>query len=89
MRFVVIGAVWCPSCLVMRPIYEIVFKEFEMIPNVHYDLDFDEEATKYNPGTKLPVLILEDETGLELLRIVGEQKINSIVEKLKEKVVNK
>ena len=89
MRFVLITAVWCPSCLVMRPLYERVMKEFPEIPYIRLDIDFDEESKEYHPGKILPVFILEDENKNELLRIAGEHKVDHIITNVKEKVVNK
>lgn len=89
MRFVLITAVWCPSCLVMRPLYERVVNEFNDIPYLRLDIDFDEESKNYQPGKLLPVFILEDEKGNEILRIVGEKKIEHVLSNVKEKVVNK
>lgn len=84
MKVIYFGAVWCPSCLVMRPIWRRVAKELEF-ELVEYDYDFNEEEVKeYSVDDKLPTCIVMD-NNVELTRIIGEKKqdkITEIIEKL-------
>ncbi len=77
-KIVVISAVWCPSCLLLKKelkkIHEEYNYEFEMLD---YDLD-EEEVKKYNIGDKLPVIIYGDK------RLIGEKNYEEIVDFLKE-----
>lgn len=83
MKIVRISAIWCPSCLVMRPRFEEIEKMYPNIESKSYDLDFDEESSQYNVGHILPVFILFDAEGTEIGRLIGEQKLdvlNKVIE---------
>lgn len=75
---IVISAVWCPSCLILKKElkrlhddYQIVFKMLD------YDLD-EEIVEKYSVGDKLPVIICNDK------RLIGEKSYEEIRDFLKE-----
>ena len=66
MKVVEISAIWCPSCLVMRPIYDRIYKKFNLeVEKLDYDTD---DIQKYNIGTTIPVLIINDK------KFIGEIK---------------
>ena len=77
-KLIVISAVWCPSCLVLKKHLKKLNSEF----NLKYDLlDFDldeDEVSKYNVGDKLPVIICNNK------RIIGEKSYEELVTFLKE-----
>ena len=77
-KLIVISAVWCPSCLVLKKHLKKLNSEF----NLKYDLlDFDldeDEVSKYNVGDKLPVIICDNK------RIIGEKSYEELVTFLKE-----
>lgn len=79
MKIVTISAVWCPSCLIMRPRFEEVEKKFVDIELKSFDIDLDEESSSYNPGHILPVIIILDNNNMELGRLVGEQKKETLM----------
>ena len=58
------------------------------IPNIivhEYDYDMDEEEViKYNVGEKLPVVIMIDESGDEVKRLIGEKKKEEIISFIKD-----
>lgn len=88
MKLIKIGAMWCPSCIIMNKVYQEITNSFN-IELVNYDYDFDEEQIiKYNVGKTLPVAILIDQNNQEILRLVGELKKQEISEKL-EKIIRK
>ncbi|MDD4298800.1 MAG: thioredoxin family protein [Bacilli bacterium] len=87
MRIVIITAVWCPSCLIMRPRFENVRKSFPDIEFEFYDIDFDEEANNYDVGNVLPVFIIL-ENDIELKRLIGEHKPEVLI-KMAEDYFNK
>ncbi len=74
MKVIRISAMWCMSCLLMRPRWDKVFsnKNFEII-DYDYDLDHD-QIVKYEVGKIIPVLIFLDENDNEIKRIIGEKK---------------
>ena len=77
-KLIVISAVWCPSCLILKKHLKKLNSEF----NLKYDLlDFDldeDEVSKYNVGDKLPVIICDNQ------RIIGEKSYEELVAFLKE-----
>ncbi len=77
-KLIVISAVWCPSCLILKKHLKKLNSEF----NLKYDLlDFDldeDEVSKYNVGDKLPVIICDNK------RIIGEKSYEELVTFLKE-----
>ena len=79
MKVIRISALWCPSCLMMKTIYQEIEKEYPMYEYIDYDYDFDsEKIEKYQVGNILPVLLLCDDSGQELKRIVGEHSKNEL-----------
>ena len=80
MQIIKIGAVWCPGCLVMNKIWNNILKDNDLdIIELDYDFDND-EVIKYDVGQVLPVIIFLDNNGLELERLIGEQKENKLIE---------
>ena len=85
MKILRVSAIWCPACLIMRPIYDEVVKKYKM-ETEELDYDFnEEEVQKLDIGKKLPVAIIYDGDE-EKTRICGEKKekeIEEIIEGLK------
>ena len=85
MKLLKFNAVWRPGCLVMKKVWKEVMDE---IPNIivhEYDYDIDEEEViKYNVGEKLPVVIMIDESGDEVKRLIGEKKKEEIISFIKD-----
>lgn len=74
MKIIKIGAIWCPGCLVMNKIWNKINKDYELdILDLDYDMNND-EVMNYNVGKVLPVIIFMDNEGIEIERLVGEQK---------------
>lgn len=81
MKILYFGACWCPSCLVMRTIFNKIIKEYSNITFIEYDYDLDEESVnKYQVNDFLPEVILIDNNDFEVIRIIGEKNINEIRE---------
>ena len=80
-ELLVISAVWCPSCLILNKHLKKLKEEYSnlIISRLDYDMD-EEKIFKYNIGDKLPVMILLDEEGNELKRLIGEKSYNEIVD---------
>lgn len=77
MRLIKIGAVWCPACLIMNSKVNKIANKLN-IPVIEYDYDIDNEIIKkYNIGNILPVIILE-ESGNEINRLIGEHSDKEI-----------
>ena len=85
MKVVLITAIWCPSCIIMRPRYYQYFKNLNIEIN---ELDFDDdekEIEKYKIGRTLPVcIVLNGEE--EVIKIIGEKsekELNKLLSNLK------
>ena len=79
MKILRVSAIWCPSCIIMRPIYDEIVNKYNL-ESKELDYDFDEEeVSKLDVGKKLPVAILYKDDN-ELVRIIGEKKANEIEE---------
>ena len=77
-EIIVISAVWCPSCLILKKELKKLHDEYNLeFKMLDYDLD-EEEVIKYNVGDKLPVMIYNDK------RLIGEKTYEEVVEFLKE-----
>ncbi len=79
MKVIIISAVWCPSCLIMKSRFAELEKQYPNVEFVSYDIDLDEEASTYQVGNILPVLLLLDDTETEIARLIGEQKIEEMI----------
>lgn len=74
---IVISAVWCPSCLLLKKHLKRLREEYNLNYQLYdYDLDED-EIKKYNVGEKLPVMICGEK------RLIGEKSYEEIVDFLK------
>ena len=87
MKIIKIGAIWCPGCLVMKKIWNNINNKYDLdILELDYDMDHD-RVIEYNVGEILPVVIFTSNDGMELDRLVGEQKeenITMLIDKYKE-----
>ena len=85
MKILKFSAVWCPGCLVMRPIWKSIGEEYSNLDIIEYDYDMDFDAVeKYNVKDKLPVIIMVDENDKEIKRLVGEKTKEEILEFIRE-----
>lgn len=76
-KVVIITAVWCPSCLILKKNLKKLNEEYKLeLETLDYDFD-EEEVSKYDVGDKLPVIITKNN------RLVGEKSYEEIVEFLK------
>ena len=77
-KLIIISAVWCPSCLILKKDLKKLKEEYHIeYQMLDYDLDED-EVSEYNIGDKLPVMIYNDK------RLIGEKSYEEIVNFLKE-----
>ena len=82
-KIVVISAVWCPSCLILKKHLKKLKEEFNIeIESLDYDFD-EEEVLKYNVGDKLPVVVSKEDEN-EIDRLIGEKTYEEIVEFLRK-----
>ncbi len=71
MKILVFNAIWCPSCLVMRPFFKKLQKEYNFeLEEIDYDTS--NEIKKWDIGDILPVAIIL-KNNQEIKRIIGEK----------------
>ena len=76
-EIIVISAVWCPSCLILKKHLKRLQEEYNYdIKMLDYDLD-EYEVSEYNVGDKLPVIIYNDK------RLIGEKSYEEILDFLR------
>ena len=84
MKIVRIGAMWCPSCIMVNKYWNDVKNEFSNIEFIDLDLDLDEEESLLlNPGKILPVFIFFKDD-IEVRRIIGEKKKDEMYNLIKD-----
>ena len=72
MKLIKFSALWCPSCLIMNGRVNKIVDEYNL-EYIEYDYDIDESKVKeYKVGDILPVIIIEN-SGKEVIRIIGEK----------------
>lgn len=78
MEVIVVSAVWCPSCLILKKHIKKLTSDY--VINIKYlDYDLDEEEVKdLDVGKVLPVIIVGDK------RLIGEKSFKEIEDFLKE-----
>ena len=78
MKAIRVGALWCPSCLIMRPRWDKIFAAH---PEIEIEeVDYDEQPHRVESlavGTLLPVVILM-ENGIERTRVIGEKSAKAL-----------
>ena len=73
MKVLKFGAVWCPGCIIMKPIWAEIEKEMPGLKTEYFDYDENkEEVEKWSIGDEIPVFIFLDKQGEEFHRIVGQ-----------------
>lgn len=84
MKVILINAIWCGSCIIMKNRWNELEKEYNL-DLTRYDYDFDEdEIKKYDVGNILPVSIFIDRFGNETYRLIGEKKKEEIIKIIEE-----
>ncbi len=80
MQIVKISSLGCTSCIIVNQVLEKVLENYKVYVK---EIDYDFDDYSYEVGNVLPVLIFE-ENGREVARLVGEVSYSDIENKLKE-----
>jgi thiol-disulfide isomerase/thioredoxin len=81
MKILKFGAVWCNGCVVMKPRWGQLEKEYPWLETKFYDYDRDKDMVeKYNINEELPTVVFLDKNGKEFMRISGEISKEKIIE---------
>lgn len=74
MKVLKFGAIWCPGCLVMRPMWQEIERENTWLETEYFDYDKDKAAVeKWKIDDTLPTFVFIDIQGKEILRLQGER----------------
>lgn len=85
MRVLKFGAVWCPGCIIMKPLWQEIEKENKWLKNEYYDFDKDkDQVEKWGVDNILPTFIFVTNDNKEILRLHGEINKNKLVEIIME-----
>ncbi len=84
MKVLTFGAVWCPDCLIMRPIWEEIAKENSWVKREYYDVDKNPDMAKKYEAVEIPIFVFVDKEGNEIERMQGEFPKEVLLEKLNE-----
>jgi thiol-disulfide isomerase/thioredoxin len=85
MKVLKFGAVWCPGCLVMKPLWEEIEREHPWLETEYFDYDESKEAVKqYCIDTNLPVFVFLNKDGNEFLRLTGERNRKELINIINE-----
>lgn len=76
MKIVMINAIWCSGCIVMKKVWKKVLENYNL-DITYLDYDFDDIST-YNVENILPVAIIYKD-GIEINRIIGEKTYEEVV----------
>ena len=79
MKIVMINAIWCSGCIVMKKVWKKVLENYNL-EITYLDYDFDDVST-YNVGNILPVAIIYKD-GIEINRIIGEKSYEEVAKVL-------
>jgi len=90
MKVIKIGAIWCPGCLVMKPLWSKIEEENPWLETEYFDYDNDREKIKRFDisSNNIPVFIFFGKNGQELERLEGEYSKRDIlirIEKYKDR----
>jgi len=85
MKVLKFGAVWCVSCIVMKPIWEKIEAEMPELKTEYFDIDENaEEAKKWGVTDEIPMFIFLDKNSNEFARKKGQISKEELVEFIKE-----
>ncbi len=79
MEMIIISAVWCPDCLIMKKEIKKIKEKYPNINYIEYDYDMDEDKIKkYNVSNTLPLIIIE-KNNEEIFRCSGAKKEKELI----------
>lgn len=84
MKVLKFGAIWCPGCVVMKPMWEKIESEMPELKTEFFDADKNKEVTEKYQVKDLPTFIFLDKKGEEILRLQGILSEDKVREAIKE-----
>lgn len=86
MKVLKFGAIWCPECLVMKPMWAEIEKEVPGFDAEFYDADEHPEKLEEYGIKDIPVFVFLDQNGKELMRLEGLQNKDYLIQIVKENI---
>ncbi len=80
MKVLKFGAVWCPGCLLMRPLWDEIEEEMPWLETEYLDVDENPALVKKYELDTFPAFIFLNKSGEEATRLIGEVKKEKIIE---------
>jgi len=85
MRVLKFGAVWCPGCIIMKPIWEELEAEMSELKTEYFDIDENSDMAKqWEVSDEIPVFIFLDKEGKEFARKKGQISKQELMDFIKE-----
>ncbi len=84
MKVLKFGAVWCSSCLIMKPRWEEIEKEHDWLTTEYYDADEHPDIIEDYGIETIPCFIFLDKENEEIERLQGEISKEELVNKIQE-----
>lgn len=88
MKVLKFGAIWCNACLIMKPRWAQLEKEYDWLETEYYDADERQDLIDQYSISEIPCFIFLDEAGQEIKRLSGEiskEKLVKTITQLKNK----
>jgi thiol-disulfide isomerase/thioredoxin len=80
MKVIILSAIWCPACLIVKSTIRKIQKDYPMFQPQFIDIDEEETlAAQYEPLKILPVFMILDEEGNVVKRMSGELNKDTIL----------
>ena len=85
MRVLKFGAVWCPGCIIMKPIWEEMEAEMSELKTEYFDIDENSDMAKqWEVSDEIPIFIFLDKEGKEFARKKGQISKQELMDFIKE-----
>lgn len=80
MKVIILSAIWCPACLIVKSTIHKIQKDHPMFQPQFIDIDEEEAlASQYEPLKVLPVFMILNEEGQVIKRMSGELNKDTIL----------
>ncbi len=85
MRVLKFGAIWCISCIIMKPIWAEIEAEMPELKTDYFDIDENPAMAKqWEVNDEIPVFIFLDKEGREFARKKGQISKQELLEFIKK-----
>jgi thiol-disulfide isomerase/thioredoxin len=84
MKILKFGAEWCPGCIIMKPRFLEIEKEFPWLETEYFDVDERQDLVKQYKLEDFPAFIFLDKNGNEFKRLYGEIEKEELIKIIEE-----